>query len=204
LQQTQRKKKTCPICKADFQPTRPLQRVDSPLCALEFNRRKDTAKRVKADRERLKGRKEALKTRSGWMKEVQHQYNRYIRARDEALNLPCISCGEFDATPINGCMWDCGHYLSVGSHPELRFNELNANRQHAECNRFTKKNNARNERTMQAQYRIGLIDRIGLPLVNWLEGPHKPLKLTIDELKVLKKYYNALAKQTEAHNKDNG
>ena len=50
---------------------------------------------------------------------------------------------------------------------------------------------------MSAQYRIGLIDRIGLPLVEWLEGKHKPLKPTIQELQFLRTYYRNRAKEAE-------
>jgi hypothetical protein len=50
----------------------------------------------------------------------------------------------------------------------------------------------------QVNYRIELINRIGLDKVEWLEGKHEPLKLTIDEIKVLIAEYKSKIKQLES------
>jgi hypothetical protein len=44
-------------------------------------------------------------------------------------------------------------------------------------------------------YRIELIKRIGLEMVEWLEGVHEPKRYTIDELKALKADYRAKVRQ---------
>jgi hypothetical protein len=171
LQQTQRKKKTCPICKSDFQPTRPLQRVDSPLCALEFNRRKDTAKRVKADRAALKGRKEALKSISDHLKDTQGIFNLYIRLRD--YHQPCISC---DQSAYQG-QRHASHYRSRAAASQLRFNFINVWTSCAQCN-SSKSGNV-------VEYRIRLADKIGEDRVLAIEHDNRTVKYTTEYLKRL-------------------
>lgn len=46
-------------------------------------------------------------------------------------------------------------------------------------------------------YRVNLINKIGLDRVEWLEGPHEPLKLTVTDIKAIRDKYRALAKQLE-------
>lgn len=194
------KPKKCKQCSEPFVPQRMGQKTCDYQCALAFNRVKETQelkrKRL-AQSPELRARKEAIKPRKQWAAETQRAFNDYIRARD--AHLPCISCGEFYAEPFNGTVWDCGHYKPIGSHIELRFNEINAHRQHSRCNRGAAKS-GRNDRTVSAQYRENLVQRIGEELVAWIEGPHKPLKLTIDELKALKAYYKQRTKEALAIN----
>jgi hypothetical protein len=118
------------------------------------------------------------KPRSKWMAEAQAAFNKYVRLRD--ADCPCISCG------ITYGKWNAGHYRSVGSNPSLRFEPLNNHKQCVQCNQ-SKSGNA-------IEYRIGLIARIGLESVEWLEGPHEPKKYTIEDLKAIKAKYTALAK----------
>jgi hypothetical protein len=82
---------------------------------------------------------------------------------------------------------NAGHYKPVGSHPELRFNEINCHLQSEHCNSYKSGN--------MVEYRARLIEKIGLPLVEWLDGPHKALKPTIEELKWLRSYYNRRARE---------
>ena len=147
-------------------PARPLQSCCGARCALMYVRNKD--------KKELKERKEKLKSRSDWLREAQTVFNKWIRERDKGL--ACISCGRNTGSKINA-----GHYLAVGSHPELRFNELNNHLQCEHCNTFLSGN--------QIQYRAGLIKKIGIEQVEWLEGPHEPKKYTIDEIKSIKETY---------------
>ena len=136
---------------------------------------KDASERRKRDREKLK----QLKSRSEWLRDAQVVFNKHIRLRDE--HLPCVSCGRFHQG-----QWHAGHYLSVGAHPELRFNELNVWRQCQPCNAHLSGN--------QINYRKELIRRIGAEEVEKLEGKQEPLKLTIPEIQSLIVEYKAKVK----------
>lgn len=174
----------CPICK---QPA--TQRFGLKMfCGFEHAaewaknaqdkaRAKKSAESKRKDREKLK----SLKSRSEWLKEAQTVFNKYIRLRDE--NLPCVSCGRFHEG-----QWHAGHYLSVGAHPELRFNEMNVWRQCQPCNSHLSGN--------QINYRKELVNRIGIESVEWLEGKHEPLKLTIPEIQALIAEYKEKIKTT--------
>lgn len=173
----------CPICKMPA-----TQRFGLKLfCGFEHaaewakntqdkRRAKEKVEARKVDREKLK----ALKTRAEWLKDAQKVFNHYIRLRDEKL--PCVSCGRFHQG-----QWHAGHYLSVGAHPELRFEPLNVWRQCQPCNAHLSGN--------QINYRKELINRIGAEKVEWLEGKHEPLKLTIPEIQALIAEYKAKIKQ---------
>lgn len=170
-------------------------------CLAEVGRKsvqKDREKAQKAFRAETRRRKAELKPRSKWLSEAQKVFNKYIRIRDRHES--CISCGrnheEVESTDgwKPGGAWDCGHWLSRGAHPELRFDELNAHKQCKSCNggsgRFTKKNS-----TVSKDYRERLIKKIGLDAVEWLEGPHEPKKYTIDDLKEIIKVYKQKIKE---------
>ena len=172
----QPKNKVCKICREKFIPTRPLQSVCGFDCAIA------TAKKTREVKERKEYReaKVKLKSRADWLKEAQAIFNQYIRLRDEKE--PCISCGRFHEG-----QYHAGHYLTTGAHPELRFNELNVHKQCAPCNNFLSGN--------IIKYRQNLINKIGLQQVLFLEGPHEPLKLTIDEIKDIKSLYRQKIKE---------
>ncbi|WJR24940.1 recombination protein NinG [Pseudomonas asiatica] len=180
------KKCKAPGCGKPFKPTMTTQKVCSIACAKAMAKdpklQKVAAKAItKQTREDLKERRETLKTRREHMAEAQKAFNAYIRERD--VGLPCISC---DSTPsdhdlITGSRWDAGHYRSVGACPELRFEPLNVHRQCVKCNRNLSGN--------AVEYRIRLVKRIGADQVEWLEGPHKALRLTIEDLQAIKALY---------------
>ena len=179
-----RRKKKCRVCGEWFSPFNTIQATCiRPKCVLEYSRRledKRARRKHRQDRERIKPRNKV-------QAEAQAAFNAFIRLRDEGL--PCISCGEIDP-PVwpGGGAWDCGHYLTIGAHPELRFVELNAHKQCKSCNagagRFSGKG-----RTVRHNYRERLILRISLTSVEWLEGPHDPNKYSADELRAIKIRY---------------
>ena len=136
----------------------------------------------KRKRKEQKERREAVKSRSQWLKEAQAEFNKFIRLRD--AKEPCISCGRFHQG-----QYHAGHYLTVGAKPELRFEELNVHKQCAPCNNHLSGN--------LVNYRIALIDKIGLDKVEWLEGKHDPLKLTIEEIKAIKTKYRQKCKELQ-------
>jgi len=178
--------KKCKTCKATANIKIQLNHFCDFNCAIIHAKKiQDKAKSEKAKRERQvhRERKEAVKTRSEWLRQAQTVFNQYIRLRDK--DLPCISCGRFHEG-----QYHAGHYLTVGARPELRFNPLNVWRQCSACNLHLSGN--------LINYRINLIKKIGLDKVEWLEGPHKPLKLTIDQIKALIAEYKAKVKALKA------
>lgn len=185
---TPKKPRACRVCKTVFQPSRPLQTVCGPACAIEqakFKRAK--AERIAAaeDRKTVKIKLEKLKTARGWTKEAQIAFNAYIRERDK--DKPCICCGQPLESGTVGGSFDCGHYRSVGSAPHLRFDERNAHGQRKQCNRWAA--------GRAVDYRIGLIARIGQGSVDALESDQTPRKYTIEELKAIKATYIAKLKE---------
>jgi hypothetical protein len=162
--------KKCKICKTKFEPLRPLQMVCSPNCGYEYTKQM----KAKQWKQRKAEIKENLMTRSDYLKIAQTAFNAYIRERDK--DKPCISCGSSTGKS------NAGHYMSVGSTPELRFNEDNVHRQCEHCNSYLSGN--------LINYRINLIERIGLDKVEFLERKdHDPNKLTIEEIKAITKKY---------------
>jgi hypothetical protein len=121
-----------------------------------------------------------MKSRADWLREAQAAFNRYIRLRDH--DKPCISCGR-----QHQGQWHAGHYRSVGACPELRFMELNVHKQCAPCNDHLSGN--------IVEYRRGLIERIGIDQVEWLEGNHEAKKYTIEEIKAIKAEYTHKSKE---------
>lgn len=165
----------CKVCRAEFVKRSITHKCCGPDCAAEWVK----MEREKADRRTLKARKAAIKTRSQWLKEAQAAFNAWIRHRDSKL--PCISCGRFHKGS-----WDAGHYRSVGAAPELRFNEDNVHRQCVPCNQH-KSGNA-------VEYRIRLINRIGVDRVEYLEQKHDAARYTIEDAIRIKAEYKARLK----------
>lgn len=184
------KTKCCKVCGGEFDTYDSFRKWCSPDCGVKLARKqqakqreKAAEKRAKEERAKVRKARESLKTRSDYLKELQAVFNKFVRLRDR--DLPCISCGRFHQGK-----WDAGHYRTVGSSPELRFNEDNCHRQCVPCNRHQHGN--------VVEYRLGLIERIGLDRVEFLERKdHPPLKLTIDEIKDLIKVYRAKCKELE-------
>ncbi|PXX41103.1 MULTISPECIES: recombination protein NinG [Burkholderia] len=173
------KMKRCRICARDFTPISSMSKVCSVPCSLEWARKLSEKKCLQESREGRKAVREArsrVKTRSDHLREAQAAFNAWVRARDEGL--PCISCGRHHEG-----RWHAGHYRSVGSAPELRFEPLNVHLQCAPCNLYLSGN--------LTAYRINLIEKIGLEKVQWLETAHAPLKLTIEQIEQMKKFYRA-------------
>ena len=179
------KPKKCRVaaCRASFVPSRMGQAVCSPACALiDGPRHAPKARKALADIERkdIKVRKEKLKSRADHLKDTQHAFNAWVRARDAAL--PCVSCGRHHEG-----QYHAGHYRTVGASPELRFEPLNAWKQCAPCNNHLSGN--------LINYRISLLQRIGEEKVAWLEGPHEAKKYTIEQLKAMTAEYRAKTRE---------
>ena len=181
--------KKCKICR---KPNRPFKTTCSIECESDLGLKLlDKAKRAEAKQVRAvdKMRKEKLKSRSDWMREAQQAFNAFIRERDK--DQPCICCGRLETkvTGLGAHGWDSGHYRSVGSAPHLRFNENNVHRQLVYCNRYGA--------GRAVDYRIGLIERIGLQAVEELEADNTVQKWSIDDLKQIKELYKRKLREIE-------
>lgn len=181
------KAKKCIVCGTEFTPMRGIQRVCTSDCAIQYAIEKRDKERAKAEqmaaresRKVIKLQREKLKTRSDHAKEAQAAFNAYIRERDR--DEPCISCGRYHSG-----QYHAGHYRPVGSHPELRYEELNVHKQCAPCNNHKSGN--------VVEYRINLREKIGDRALAWLEGPHETRKYTIEELQQIKSTYKQKLKE---------
>lgn len=192
------KPKTCPICSTEYIPRSSLQKVcHNYKCAIAFNKQRDAeiAAREQRKREReqsadLRQRRKALKTRAEWEREAQAAFNRYIRMRD--MYQECISHpGKLisNSNYITGSAVDASHYRSRGAASHLRFNVFNVHAACTRCNRQLSGN--------AVEYRIRLIERIGLERVERLEGDNEPRKFDIDYLKRVKSIFTRRARHYE-------
>lgn len=176
---TAKRMRKCAICREKFTPCNMGHKVCSAQCGLALAEKS----RMAADRKVTRIRLQALKSRAEHLKEAQAALNAWIRKRDELL--PCISCGRHHSG-----QYHAGHYLSVGAHPELRFNESNIAKQCQPCNVHLSGN--------ALNFRTGLIARIGIEAVEALEGPHAPRKYTIADAQAIKAEYKLRLKELQA------
>ncbi len=167
----------CKVCKVEFMPARPLQSV----CSLDCARKQAEQVRAKTEKKDYREAKERLKKRGDWAREAQNAFNAFIRERDRKSGYGCISCGTFNGKA------NAGHYRSVGSCPELRFEPINVHLQCERCNRYLSGN--------LIAYRAALVLRIGLEKVEWLEGPHEVKKYSVDDFKRIKAEYKQKLKE---------
>lgn len=101
----------------------------------------------------------------------------------------CISCH----VPIKIGSSNCqgGHYLNKKSHPVHYFNEDNVHPQCFRCNHRLEGNSA--------NYRINLIEKIGLERVEWLEdNRHGKFKMDRVDYAEKTEHYKELNKQLQS------
>ena len=166
-----RPSKTCPDCEKPFFPYTTIEKRCIP-CAI-IKGKASSARKWAAGTRKLKSKARA-RDRSYQLGKAQEAFNAYIRKRDEGL--PCISCGNI------GNKFTAGHYKSAGAYPELRFNEDNC---HGQCWYNCNSNKSGNI----IEYRKGLIEKIGIERVEYLEGPHEPANLSLADIIEIKNKY---------------
>jgi len=167
--------KKCRICGERFTPqfTSFQKTCNATECLVAFGKKE----RVRIQKSEAR---EAKRDRSYWMRRCQTEFNKYIRNRDKKD--PCISCGRHHTG-----QYHAGHYKTVGGHPALRFSEDNCHKQCSVCNNYKSGN--------LSEYRSNLLKKIGLERVEWLEGPHDPVKYTIEDLQEMLVKYQSLNKK---------
>jgi hypothetical protein len=179
------KPKTCRICKQKFIPVRAIQPACSYECQVEYATKvaaKAAIAREKKAKREHKEKLEKVKSRSEHLREAQRWFNKYIRLRD--ADLPCISCGRFHTG-----QYHAGHYRTVGSTPQLRFEESQVHKQCAPCNNHLSGN--------IVNYRINLLKKIGQEKLDWIEGPHESQHYSLDDIKFIKGHYKKLCQLLE-------
>lgn len=186
------KRYKCKQCREVYTKERVSQVVCSTDCAVLLSQSQGVKIAKKAaivDKRETKEKLDKLAKKSDLTKPAQQAFNAYIRARDYGKR--CISCNSAIAwgTSTTGGVCDAGHYISVGSRPNLRFNEDNVHAQCKKCNSYGAGN--------AANYRIGLIKRMGAGRVESLENDDKPRKYTHEELRELTKKYRQKLKELE-------
>ena len=182
--------KPCKVCQTPFNPTRPLQRVCGPTCALKHARSvadKEQAKPAAKERSETRQKLQALQTKPQLVKKAQMAFNAFIRARDAGK--PCISCGKPLGSEVN--TFDAGHYRSVGSAPHMRFVETNVHGQCKHCNNHLAGNHV--------AYRQGLIERVGLKEVERLERDQTTRHYTKEGLTELARQYRELTRNLKGN-----
>ena len=188
LRTTTIRPKICKVCKCKFQPRISLATVCGVPCAqsLAVSIRAKAAKVAAVqDKRETKAKLDALRKKPQLVVLAQKAFNSFIRARDAGK--PCICCGKPLTAGAIGGGYDAGHYRSVGSAPNLRFDETNCHAQSKHCNQYLAGNHV--------AYRQGLIKRIGLRMVELIEADQTVRRYTHEGLVEIARYYNAEARR---------
>lgn len=158
-------------------PERTGQVAHPGTCEYELAMSIVKKRQEKAQRREVRARRRELETIPELIKAAQREFNKWIRTRDS--DRPCISCGSPppDLSKLHAGR-DAGHYRSVGSASHLRFHVDNCHAQCVHCNQF--------KSGCAVDYRIRLIERIGLGRVEALEADNTPHKWTREELRAIR------------------
>ena len=194
-------RKNCPHCRGKLETGQRIHVscIDGYADAQQAKKERADAKAArmaaKVERARIKARKEADKDIPDLIKEADKAFCAFIRERDRQAGFPCISSGN----PLRwsaGNQVDAGHYRSRGAASHLRYNEDNCHAQSKRENRFRAGN--------AVEYRIKLIQRIGLERVEALEADNTPHKWTREELIAIRDTYRAKFKALKSNSKPEG
>lgn len=188
------KRKRCKECQTPFTPFNSMAVVCSTKCAIEYAR-KDAVKaqrkidriNAKAEKERkAKERKEKRdfdnKDMKKLPKKAEHYCNKYIRLRDAGKG--CISCGTHNPNIV----YAAGHFIPVGRCIPLRYDERNI---HLQCNEHCNRRLSGNLIAYEAALRVKLGDEV----VEWLKGPHEPVRYRAEDYLRIIEHYKAKIKQ---------
>lgn len=157
----------CKVCKEEYTKTRPLQVVCCPICALALNVI-NKGKEYKKETKRLKTKFDS--------KDLPHQkaltqkvFNRMRVLEekkwfyDQGLEPTCISCGKPNMD------WCCGHFKTVASQGNLRYDAVNT---YLQCNKYCNSSKSGNIEGCKNTrgYRKGLLERFGTEVGEWIIG----------------------------------
>lgn len=195
------KQKRCKVCKAQFTPFNSMAIVCSPKCAIEYAR-KDAAKsqrkidRINAKAEQERKAKERKEKRDFDNKDLrklpakaEFYCNKYIRLRDAGKG--CISCGTHNPNIV----YAAGHFIPVGRCIPLRYDERNI---HLQCNEYCNRRLSGNLIAYEASLRV----KLGNETVEWLKGPHEPVRYRAEDYLRIIEHYKAKIKELGKSNED--
>jgi len=180
------KDRTCvnPACDTIFSPRNGFHTTCSISCAQEYARHK-TDKRKKKAWAQEKREWKIDNDRPHQDKLTQQVFNRVrvlqekIWYKSRGLEPVCISCGRPNMD------WCAGHFKTRGAFPELRFDHANV---FLQCNKRCNESlsgNIYGDRHSHG-YHKGLMlrfgDDLGQEIIDYLESPHDPIKMTGREL----------------------
>ena len=184
--------KRCKVCKQQFRPTRPMQPTCHKYeCQVSYAQQvadKARKKREKVERAADRQKREKLKTVTDHANDTQRIVNKYIRLRDLKEGRGCISCGTKTAM-----QWHAGHYRNVKTHKSIRFDHRNIHLQCSQCNDWEGGN--------KIEYRKGLLERVGVDVVEWLEAQHDTKRWSVEELKQIQDLHKKLIKDLDENQK---
>lgn len=169
--------KLCKICGDRFVPLKTFINTCSDGCKAIQTIRDNEKVKKKSHGKALKAFNDS--DASILKRKAQQAFNTYIRTRDGKY---CISC-EYEG---DGRQFHAGHYKSQGGNSALRFDELNVHAQCSICNNHLSGN--------LANYRIKLIEKIGIQAVENLEQSKSTKRWTVEELREIIETYKAKMK----------
>ena len=150
---------------------------------VEYGKAAAKTARERQHKAETKTRRDKIKSKTEWLNEAQAAFNAYVRARDQAKGLGCISCG----TTKPDIQYHAGHYRTRKAAPQLRFDEAQVWLQCATCNNHLSGN--------LINYRRELLNRIGQAELDRIECDNTEARFTIEDAKRIKaEYKSKLAK----------
>lgn len=181
------KQRKCKECKEYFTPAPNMflpPTCEKYECRFSYANKhlsKKAKEKKKTDRaELIKYNQNDVKLR---MEVAKKTIQEYVRLRD--INEPCISCRKPTAK-----QWDGGHYMNSQYFSAIRFNTFNIHKQCSHCNDWNNEN--------KQNYRIHLINKIGIDKVEWLESQNQTVKYSAEYLNRLIKVVRKKIKRLKA------
>lgn len=176
---------TCPHCRKKLEPGWRIHPgcidgyAEAQAAKAERARAKAARMAAKVERAETRQRKAEMKTIPQLIADADRAFSAFIRERDRLAGHPCISSGR----PLDwsGNAVDAGHYRSRGAASHLRYHEDNCHAQSKHDNQYKAGN--------VVDYRIRLIQRIGLVRVEALETDNAVHKWTREELISIRAHY---------------
>lgn len=174
------KQRKCRQCKELYTPSNSLVKVCGMACALDYGK---SIVKIKKAKDEIKQKRDFLANDKSFQRaKAQKAFNEFIRLRDKSLS--CISCDK--PSDWNG-QWHASHFKTVGSRPDLRFNEDNCHKSCSVCNNYLSGN--------IGSYTLALERKIGAERLAALELDSGLKKYTASDYAAIHAEYSAKIKE---------